>query len=188
MKKIDIDGGILYFEPNFYNDDTANSIFEILKSSVNWESKEGVFGKAPRLISYYSDPGFKYAYSGITHHGHEWDEVLNRIKNKVEKFCKITFNSLLLNYYRDGFDSIGWHADNEPELGKNPIIPSISIGQERTFMLKSKKSGEKISFELNSGSLIVMAGATQSNWLHSIPKQADRCGGRINLTFRNILF
>ena len=115
--------------------------------------------------------------------------VLQSIKNKIEKVSGSKFNSVLLNYYRDGKDSMGWHSDDEPELGKNPVIASLSFGQKRVFHLRHRFDKEipKVKLNLDHGSLLIMAGETQHFWQHQIPKTARKIEGRINLTFRWIL-
>src|SRR5262249_25374511 len=114
-------------------------------------------------------------------------DYLVPIRRRVEEAAQAPFNSLLLNFYRDGSDSIGWHSDAEPELGLNPIVPSISLGSSRRFILRHKKKKQRLTFDLGHGSLLIMAGTTQHHWLHAVPKTTDAVGQRINLTFRNIL-
>jgi alkylated DNA repair dioxygenase AlkB len=112
---------------------------------------------------------------------------LLELKSRVESAAGAEFNSLLLNLYRDGRDSIGMHADDELELGVNPVIGSVSLGNVRRFVLRHKKRGERLSFDLAHGSLIVMAGTSQHHWVHGVPKTVKPVGKRINLTFRTIL-
>lgn len=111
---------------------------------------------------------------------------MEEVRKRVEKQAEGSFNSLLLNYYRDGKDSIGWHSDNERELGVNPVVPSISLGEERVFQIRHTKSKEKKEYILKHGSLLIMSGTMQHYWQHSVPKSNKVNGGRINLTFRNI--
>ncbi len=148
----------------------------------------GNYGRPfPRLTAWFADEGLKYSYSGVTHTGIGWDKILEEVRNKTQKVAQTNFNSLLINYYRDGKDSIGWHADDEKELGENPIVASISLGTVRDFRLKHKKGAKvgKMTLPLEDGSLLVMAGTTQAHWLHSVPK-TEEVGERINLTFREI--
>ena len=116
-----------------------------------------------------------------------WTAVLAEVRRKVEAAANAPFNSVLLNFYRDGQDSIGYHSDAEPELGVNPIIASISLGSVRQFILKHVKSGEKLKLDLAHGSLLVMGGTCQHHWVHGLPKTKAAVGPRINLTFRNII-
>jgi alkylated DNA repair dioxygenase AlkB len=123
----------------------------------------------------------------VTHHGSGWTPELEAVKRRVEEAAGAEFNSLLLNLYRDGRDSIGFHADAEPELGTNPVVGSISLGAVREFVMRHKATREKRSLRLAHGSLLVMGGTCQHHWLHGVPKTEDEIGERINLTFRKIL-
>jgi alkylated DNA repair dioxygenase AlkB len=180
------DGGLLIYDDAFYATADADSLFATLRDDTPWRQERGRFGPFPRLTAWYADVGLTYTYSGVTHHAIEWTLTLARIRRDVEEASKATFNSLLLNYYRDGQDSMGYHADDEPELGKNPVIASVSFGGARRFLLKHKKSGEKMTFELGHGSLLVMGGTCQHYWIHCVPKTKLDVDERINLTFRNI--
>ncbi len=144
-------------------------------------------GPFPRLTAWYADRGLIYRYSGVTHKAIEWTETLAEIRRAVEAAAGTPFNSVLLNFYRNGQDSIGYHADDEPELGINPVIASISLGSVRQFVLKHKKSGEKINYLLAHGSLLVMGGTCQHHWMHGLPKTKVEVAERMNLTFRNII-
>ncbi len=180
------DGEVLYF-PNFI----SNDFFEKLKDEINWK-QEGmkIFGKEvafPRLTAWYAENGKTYTYSGLKNIPEEFTESLLSIKEKVESEAGVHFNSALLNYYRHGNDSMGWHTDNEPELGENPVIASISLGSSRKFQFKHKstlKSTQNIILE--PGSLLLMQGSTQHHWQHQVPKVKE-AEGRINITFRRIL-
>jgi alkylated DNA repair dioxygenase AlkB len=141
----------------------------------------------PRLTAWYANPGLTYSYSGVTHQAVPWTPELLDVKRRAELAAGTTWNSLLLNFYRNGRDSIGFHADDEPELGTNPVIGSISLGAERRFVLKHPASGEKLELELPHGSLLVMGGTSQHHWRHGVPKTRKPVGPRINLTFRRIL-
>ena len=142
----------------------------------------------PRLTAWYADAGLTYSYSGVTHRAAPWTPELLAVKERAEAAAGANWNSLLLNLYRDGQDSIGFHADDEPELGTNPVIGSISLGAERRFVLKHPASGEKVEFALPHGSLLVMGGASQHHWRHGLPKTSKQVGPRINLTFRRVQF
>ena len=142
----------------------------------------------PRLTAWYGDAGIAYRYSGITMQPEPWTRMLNEIKTRLEKFSGFTFNSVLLNLYRDGQDSMGWHRDDEKELGKNPAIGSVSFGDCRKFMIRHVQDRSlKNAINITNGSLLLMAGEMQHYWQHSIPKTAKPAGVRINLTFRKII-
>jgi alkylated DNA repair dioxygenase AlkB len=152
------------------------------ESVVVWAKKH----PQPRLIAWYGDCGNRYTYSGITLDPLAWTDLLVEIKKRVETVAEATFNSVLLNYYRDHRDSMGFHSDDEPELGDRPVIASLSLGEERTFVLKNKMSKltKSVRLRLASGSLLLMKGETQRYWKHGIAKEARPCGPRVNLTFR----
>src|SRR5262249_4942967 len=138
----------------------------------------------PRLTAWYADPGIRYTYSGVTHQPLAWPDFVLPVKAKIEQGASQPFNSLLLNYYRSGKDSIGFHADDEPELGTNPLIASLALGATRSFILKHNQTREKVTIDLTHGSLLIMAGTCQHFWKHGIPKTETEVGERINLTFR----
>jgi len=140
----------------------------------------------PRLQAWYGDKGMDYSYSGIILTAKPWPPVLLELKQQVENKCQSSFNAVLANLYRDQDDTVGWHSDDETELGKNPVIASVSFGDERNFQLKHKDSGEKLTIPLTSGSLLVMAGETQHYWQHCLPRTKKMKSSRINLTFRQI--
>ena len=141
----------------------------------------------PRLIAWHGDPEASYSYSGLTVQPTPWTTLLTSLKAKVEEVVPgFPFNSVLLNLYRNGKDSIAWHSDDEPELGENPTMASVSLGAVRKFSLKHKVTKEVHDINLASGSLLVMAGRTQTYWMHQVPKTKRPVGERINLTFRCI--
>lgn len=184
------DSDIRYF-PNFFSKKTSDTYFDQLRKTVPWQQDDiKVFGKLyaqPRLTALYGNNGKPYSYSNITMQPHEFSKELLEIKTAVEAKANVQFTSCLLNLYRDGKDSNGWHADNEKELGSNPVIASITLGQERFFHLKHRKRKElKHKLLLEHGSLLLMQGETQHHWLHQIAKTAKPIGERINLTFRLI--
>lgn len=187
-ERIDIaDGGTLDYDEAFYAKDAADALFERLRADTPWQQERSRMGPFPRLTAWYADTGLTYSYSGVTHHAIEWTPTLAEIRRRVEEFSETPFNSLLLNFYRDGQDSIGYHTDAEPELGVNPVIASISLGAVRQFVLKHLHSGEKRKYDLAHGSLLVMGGTCQHHWVHGVPKTKAAVGPRINLTFRNII-
>lgn len=184
------DAEIVYYS-NFFEKEEANHLFEKLKTEIPWQQDDiTVFGKTypqPRLTALFGNEGKPYSYSNIVMKPHTWNALLMFIKNKVEEVCNENFTTVLLNYYRDGKDSNGWHADNEKELGRNPVIASVSFGAERSFHLQHNSIKEqKLKINLEHGSLLIMKGTTQHFWKHQIPKTAKPIGSRINLTFRII--
>jgi len=184
------DAEIIYY-PHFFKKDEADAIFEDLTTDIPWQQDDiCVFGKThpqPRLTALFGNEGKSYSYSNIKMEPHPWNLILKRIKVRIERVSRTNFSTVLLNLYRDGKDSNGWHADNEKELGQNPIIASISFGAERIFQLKHNRiAAAKLNIILEHGSLLLMKGTTQHFWKHQIPKTAKPIGSRINLTFRLI--
>jgi alkylated DNA repair dioxygenase AlkB len=138
----------------------------------------------PRLTAWQGEPDAVYVYSGIRNVPQPWTPTVAELKAAAESVCDARFNSVLINRYRSGTDSMGWHADREPELGAQPVIASVSLGVARTFDLRHNKTGVVQSFSLKGGSLLVMKGNTQADWRHRVPKEPRVAGERINLTFR----
>lgn len=155
-----------------------------------WQSETIVmWGKemlSPRLVTWYGDPGISYYYSGIQHHPTPWSPLVADLRRRVEAASGERFNSVLVNYYRNERDSVAMHADDEKELGPEPVIASLSIGESRTFVMRHKtdRSQKTRKLVLESGSLLLMKGPTQRCWLHGVPKEKIPCGPRVNLTFR----
>lgn len=176
----------LEFTEDFLTPEQTRWLRRYLDTKVEWEQPQSKWGLTPRLIAFFADEGKRYAYSGITHVGAGWQEPLRRIRKMVVDHTGHNFNSLLLNYYRGGDDSIGWHSDSEKELADDPVVASLSIGATAKFRLQHKR--EKLTYELPlpDGSLLLMGPGCQTNWLHSVPKEKGRLA-RINLTFRNIV-
>ncbi len=191
MTKENLDDGWLLFDPEFLSKKEADSLFNRLNSSLPWQQgKVTLFGKTygtPRLESLHVIEGKTYHYSGNTLVSHPFTEDLEYIKNKIELVSGESFNCVLANLYRDGKDSNGWHADNEKELGINPIIASISLGAERRFDLKHIASGASKQLLLPHGSLLIMGGSMQHHWKHCIAKSMKVLVPRINLTFRKLV-
>ena len=182
---------LLYIE-NFYNATNAEYYFKILKKTVNWQQDDiTLFGKTykqPRLTSLYANNSRSYSYSNITMQPTIFTSELQQIKSDIEQEVEHQFTSVLLNLYRNGNDSNGWHADNEKALGKNPVIASLSFGETRPFHFKHRHiKDERHKINLNHGSLLLMRGEMQHYWLHQIAKTKKTIGERINLTFRTIL-
>lgn len=181
----------IYYYPNFFDNKRATEFFDKLKNEIPWQQDNiTVFGKThaqPRLTSLFGNEGKPYSYSNIVMQPNAWNPLLMFIKNEIEEICNENFTTVLLNYYRNGKDSNGWHADNEKELGRNPIIASVSFGAERYFHLQHNTiKGQKLKINLEHGSLLIMKGSTQHFWKHQIPKTTKEIGPRINLTFRII--
>lgn len=192
VKEIPIRDGELRLYPRLFSPEERETFFAKLTKHIKWQQEEiKLYGRQiplPRLTAWFGDEGKTYMYSGITVEPKPWTSLLLKIKDRIEKVSDVTFNSVLLNYYRNERDSVSWHSDDEPELGKNPIIGSVSFGDARTFQLKHKTNKRiKIqSIDLPDGSYLEMAGSTQHYWLHQIPKRTRKIGPRINLTFRII--
>lgn len=185
------DGAIVELYPKFLALE-ATSIFEKLKKEIPWEQCVGRFGPVPRLNAWNSEVGLDYSYSGITHVGKGWHPFCWTIRNLIFKETGYEFNSLLLNYYRNGGDSIGKHSDGEPPLGINPVVASLSLGAPRKFKFvhQTKKDGSQYlrhDVKLTHGALLIMAGTLQHTWHHELPKEPDVTEERISLTFRKIL-
>jgi alkylated DNA repair dioxygenase AlkB len=167
-------------------------IFDKLLRDTKWQQREmNIYGKKvlqPRLTAWYGDPDRTYNYSGIRNTPFPWTDLLRELKRRIEDCTEEQFNSVLLNYYRDNNDSMGFHSDDEKELGAEPSIASLSLGDRRIFLFKhkTKKELDTISVPLPSGSVLLMKGGTQKNYKHAINRETRPCGPRINLTFRKI--
>src|ERR687898_285289 len=169
----------------------ANKYFDLLMQNILWENDEVViFGKhivTKRKAAWYGDSDYLYTYSNTTKHALPWTKELSDLKQIVEELAETKFNSCLLNLYHNGDEGMGWHSDDEESLGKNNTIASLSLGAERKFLFKHKQTKQTVSLVLEHGSLLIMKGATQANWLHSLPKSKNITQSRINLTFRTIV-
>ena len=191
-RKIVAKNADLHLFDHFLCEKEASELYDLLLSQTPWrQDKIKLFGKElpiPRLQAWYGDKGAAYHYSGMQLHPMSWTPELRTLKRRVENIATASFNSVLINLYRTGQDSNGWHADNEPELGKNPVIASLSLGATRRFKLRhNNDKGLVIDFELNHGSLLIMSGCTQTFWKHCVPKTKMNISPRINLTFRKII-
>ncbi|QIE59020.1 alpha-ketoglutarate-dependent dioxygenase AlkB [Rasiella rasia] len=188
---IDLPNAEIVYYKDFLSVKEASDYFSVFKDTVLWRQDDiKLFGKTyaqPRLTALYGDEGQRYSYSSLTMEAMPFTSEISALKRNVERITKTSFNSVLLNFYRDGKDSNGWHSDDEKELGKNPIIASVSLGAKRMFQLKNKGDGTlRRSIALEHGSLLVMKGKTQHFWKHQIPKTKKIVAPRINLTFRVI--
>lgn len=213
---ITVPDGELYYDPNFLTERIADRCLEVFLGNtgnmtpvtpwadltedqwkairfelIPWQRDViRMYGKEiplPRLSSWHGDPERAYTYSGIHLKPQPWNIPLDWLRDQLECLCGIRFNSVLMNWYRDGHDHISWHADDETELGKNPVIASVNLGATRRFLLRrADDQALKIEFPLSHGSVLIMSGALQHHWQHSVPKQAAVNDSRINLTFRVI--
>jgi len=169
----------------------ADNHYSVLLDNIPWQHDEAVlFGKkivTKRKVAWYGDTDYAYTYSNTTKHALPWTKELLELKEIAEKMSGIIFNSCLMNLYHDGNEGMAWHSDDEKALGNDTVIASISLGAERKFMFKHKRTAEKREIILQNGSLLVMKGATQKNWLHRLPPSAKIKHPRINLTFRTIV-
>lgn len=177
------------FFPGFFEPEESDRLLESLKSNVAWRQEPIlIYGKKvmqPRLTAWYGDANASYRYSGIEMNPLPWIPELALIRDRIRRQTGFEFNSVLLNQYRDGKDSMGWHRDNEPELGNHPVIASVSFGASRRFLFrKYRHHDQKMEITLGHGSLLIMKGETQTHWEHSIPKMMRVMDARINLTFR----
>ena len=177
--------------PAAFGPEEASRLFDALRTGIRWRQEEvTIFGQrrlVPRLVAWHGDPGASYRYSGTEHHPEPWTPALERVRAKVRELSGVEFNAVLLNLYRDGRDGMGWHADDEPELGRDPVIASVSLGAPRRFCLRHRRRKDlKLDLELPHGSLLVMAGPMQHHWVHALPKTRRPVGERINLTFRRV--
>ncbi len=181
----------LHYIPAFYSQSESQQVTEQLIATVPWQQDTLNFGGrqvlVPRLQAWYGDPTAHYGYSGLRLTPLSWTPALLAIKTAIEKSFDVSFNSVLLNYYRDGQDSVAWHSDDEAELGPDPLIASLSFGAERRFELKHRDGRtQKINIELADGSLLLMGSGMQRHWSHQLPKQPWVTRPRLNLTFRLI--
>ena len=178
--------------PTLFSASEADQLFSVLRQDILWRQEAiRVYGRVhqqPRLTAWYGEPNTVYSYSGITLNANPWIPALLAIKARIEGVAQATFNSVLLNLYRDGADSMSWHADDEAELGRNPVIGSVSLGQSRVLQLKHKTDkANRLNIPLSNGSFLLMQGPTQHHWLHCIAKSRQPLGERINLTYRCVL-
>jgi alkylated DNA repair dioxygenase AlkB len=170
----------------------ADERFVALRSGIDWRQEDIlIFGerrRVPRLVAWHGDPGTTYTYSGTAHEPLPWTADLQSMRAMVEALTGHRYNSVLLNLYRDGRDGMGWHADDEAELGRDPVIASVSLGATRRFCLRHRRHKDmKLDLLLPHGSLLCMGGSTQHHWVHALPKTRRPVGERINLTFRRLV-
>lgn len=179
------DGGILLYDESFLPSQLADRYFSELRDNCVWEQKPAIFGHMqPRLTASHGDEGVTYRYSGTVNVALPWTPILLEIKKKIEAVLG-RYNYCLLNRYRSGQDSMGIHADDEPEMGN--VIGSLSLGATRTFRIRHNKTKETMSFPTGHGTLMIMTGTMQQFWKHEIPKTKKAVGERVNLTYRQIV-
>ena len=198
--QLDLPGAQIRYIESFI--EQPEHYFKVLHNEIQWQRDTiTIAGKQvaiPRLNAWYGDTGMRYSYSGISLKPKSWTPALLQLKTQVEQFLHTQFNSVLVNLYRNGSDSVAWHSDNEPELGAAPLIASVSLGATRRFSLRGpfglnddgKPEADKVQtlhIDLAAGSLLVMAGKTQLHWRHQVAKTKENVGPRINLTFRRIV-
>lgn len=183
-------GGVVNYYGILFSENSANVFYNQLLSTIEWRNDEAIiFGKhiiTKRKVAWYGDKPFQYTYSKTTKQALPWTKELLELKTFIEKKTGETFNSCLLNLYHDGSEGMTWHSDGEKDLKKNGAIASLSFGAERKFSFKHKQTNEIVSFVLKHGSLLLMKGETQQNWLHRLPTTSKVKTSRINLTFRTI--
>ncbi|TKC00700.1 alpha-ketoglutarate-dependent dioxygenase AlkB family protein [Pedobacter cryophilus] len=184
------DGTVEYYG-SVFNAEKATNYFDLLLKNIEWKNDEVmIFGKqitTKRKVAWYADDEIEYVYSNVKKQGLAWTNELLAIKKQTEELTGESYNACLLNLYHDGEEGMGWHSDNEKSIVKDSAIASISFGAERKFSLKHKSSGETVSQILESGSLLMMKGETQTFWLHALTKSKKVRSPRINLTFRKMV-
>ena len=190
-RTVPIPGGECSLVDSFLGHEEGELIQQQLHTQVAWTQPViSMFGRqvpSPRLAAWYGDSDAVYRYSGLVNHPLPWLPVMDSLRRRIERTIHHRFNSVLINLYRDGSDAMGWHADDERELGSEPTIASLSLGGMRRFCLRHRrKQIPTINLDLPHGSLLVMAGATQRNWKHCVPRTRKLVAPRINLTFRNV--
>jgi alkylated DNA repair dioxygenase AlkB len=183
------DGSALFHEW-VLGDLNHHSVMSELVDNIAWESHSiKMFGKEypqPRLIAWFGDPGSEYSYSGLKMNVRDWVEPISSLREIIQAHANVEFNSVLVNYYRNGNDKVGWHRDDEPELGATPTIASLSLGATRRFKFRHLETRQVVPIDLPAGSLVVMSGLSQARWEHEAPRQIGVTEPRINLTFRQV--
>jgi len=191
-RTFDLPDADVRYAPQWIARDAADALFVALRDGIAWERHRiRLFGRAidaPRLSCWIGDPDATYTYSGMRYTPHPWPEALHAIRERLSVACGAEFNGVLANLYRDGNDGMGWHADDEPELGPCPLIASLSLGATRRFAMRRRSNPAcRLDIELAHGSLLLMGGATQAHYRHALPKTTRAVGARINLTFRRLI-
>lgn len=181
----------IIYDRAFLSRPEADQLLTTLEQELAWRQDEiHIYGRRvaiPRLQAFVAEPGLRYTYSGLTLEGRGFPAPLARLQHQLSEHFNLRFNAVLANLYRDGGDTMGWHSDDEPELGPEPIIASISLGAARSFKFRPKRGGASWGLELEHGSLLFMGPGVQQRWQHSLPKRSRCHQTRINLTFRQII-
>ncbi|MFC0676885.1 alpha-ketoglutarate-dependent dioxygenase AlkB [Lysobacter korlensis] len=191
LTPLPLPGADLAFDARWLPADEADALLALLRGTIPWEvHRIRLFGRehpAPRLSCWIGDPQASYRYSGTRFEPRPWPDALQPLRMRLERELGIGFNSVLANLYRGGSDAMGWHSDDERELGETPVIASLSLGATRRFVLKHRTDADRrLALELPHGSLLVMAGQTQRHYRHALPRTARTVGERLNLTFRHV--
>ena len=186
-----IPDGQLNFEPQWLPRAEADQLLAAVMDTVRWETHRiRMFGRevdSPRLSCWIGDPGASYVYSRTRFEPRPWPPALQALRPRIDAVAGVVMNSVLANLYRDGKDAMGWHSDDEPELGPRPVIASLSLGGTRRFAFKHRRDPtKKFALDLPHGSLLVMSGDTQAHWRHALPRTTRAVAPRLNLTFRQI--
>jgi alkylated DNA repair dioxygenase AlkB len=189
--RIDLPGAELHLLPGWLGEAEADALLEALREQTAWETHRiRIFGKehdSPRLSCWIGDPGASYVYSRVRFEPRPWPEALAALRPRIDAASGVAMNSVLANLYRSGQDAMGWHSDDEPELGARPMIASLSLGGTRRFRFRHRRDHSKtFKMDLPHGSLLLMSGDTQANWQHALPRTARPVAPRLNLTFRRI--
>lgn len=192
LERLPLDDGELEFAAGWLPVGEADALLATLIERIPWETHRiKLFGKehdSPRRSCWIGDPGTSYVYSRVRFEPHPWPDALLSLRARISETAGVAMNSVLANLYRDGRDAMGWHSDDEPELGPQPVIASLSLGATRRFTLRHRGDpSRKFTIELPHGSLLTMRGDTQANWRHALPRTAKAVAPRLNLTFRRIL-
>jgi alkylated DNA repair dioxygenase AlkB len=188
-RALDLPDADVRWWPRAFAAEEADRLYAALRAGIDWQQEEIlIFGRrrrVPRLVAWHGDRGAAYSYSGTAHDPQPWNDELQCIRERLQALTGHRYNSVLLNLYRDGRDGMGWHADDEPELGPAPAIASLSLGATRRFRLRHRRRREvTCPLDLAHGDLLLMSGGTQSAYLHALAKTARPVGERINLTYR----
>ena len=190
LEPLDLPGADIRFDPEWLSQPEADALFDVLHEGLAWEThRVRLFGReidSPRRSVWIGDAEAVYRYSGTRFVPRPWTPELRALASRLEAVSGATFNSVLANLYRDGRDGMGWHSDDEPELGPQPVIASLSLGAPRRFVFRARTGDARLALTLPHGSLLLMAGETQRVYRHALPKTARPVGPRINLTFRRV--
>ncbi len=191
LERLPLPDADVRLDPAWLAPGEASGLFDALIDALPWENHVvRLFGRehaSPRLSCWIGDPGARYRYSGVWREPRPWTAPLIALRGRLRESLGVDFDSVLANLYRDGRDAMGWHADDERELGPAPVIASVSLGSTRRFVLRHRDGAPRLALDLPAGSLLLMQAATQANYRHALPRTARPVGPRINLTFRRIV-